>query len=286
MLEKLQVVVGGARIPVLTNMADGTGDIVCFVHGNPGAGSDWGPLLEKTAEFARVIAPDMPGFGDSERRADQDFTVDSQAAVLDGVLEHLDAARVHLVLHDFGGPWGLTWAAGNPEKVASVTIIDTGINREARWNGFAKLWRTPVIGELVQLMMTRRVNRSIIGKKNPELPEKWLNEIVNHAAPRSTKRAVLKMYRSLELPELEARLTGKLRNLDVPALVVWGGADPFISVDLAQQQLKSFPGAKVEIVPGTGHWPWLDDPQSVEKVVIPFLLGNFTEVDSVTLGNS
>ncbi|MDT2008099.1 alpha/beta hydrolase [Rhodococcus opacus] len=284
MLEKLHIVVGEVRSPVLTNSPSGSDEAVVFVHGNPGSGDDWVPLLEKVAAFARVIAPDMPGFGDTERRTNQDFTVPSQAEHLEGIINQLGVTRAHLVLHDFGGPWGLAWAAAHPQHVASVTLIDTGINRNSHWHGFARLWRTRFVGELVQLMMSRRVNRAIIGRKNPALPENWLNQIVDHAAPWGTKRAVLQMYRSLDLAVLEGSLTGPLRDLEVPSLVVWGGDDPFIPVEFARRQLASFPGARVDIVPGTGHWPWLDAPDKVTDVVLPFLRAQFGDAPSDSAG--
>ncbi|MCZ4587648.1 alpha/beta hydrolase [Rhodococcus opacus] len=286
MLEKLHIVVGEVRSPVLTNSPSGSDEAVVFVHGNPGSGDDWVPLLEKVAAFARVIAPDMPGFGDTERRTNQDFTVPSQAEHLEGIIDQLGVTRAHLVLHDFGGPWGLAWAAAHPQHVASVTLIDTGINRNSHWHGFARLWRTRVVGELVQLMMSRRVNRAIIGRKNPALPENWLNRIVDHAAPWGTKRAVLQMYRSLDLGVLEGSLTGLLRDLEVPSLVVWGGDDPFIPVEFARRQLASFPGARVDIVPGTGHWPWLDAPDKVTDIVVPFLRAQFDDAPSDAAGVS
>jgi len=56
---------------------------------------------------------------------------------------------VHLLVHDFGGPIALTWAAGHPYRVASVTLINTGVLIGYRWHRLAKPWRTPVLGELV-----------------------------------------------------------------------------------------------------------------------------------------
>ncbi|WP_406423034.1 alpha/beta hydrolase [Streptomyces sp. NBC_00873] len=272
MLEKRQIVVGGVRSAVRVSDASPDSDeAVVFVHGNPGAGEDWGPLLTRTSAFARVIAPDMPGFGEAERRADQDYTVPSQAAHLGGIVDQLDVERAHLVLHDFGGPWGLTWAAAHPDRVASVTLINTGINRGSHWHGLARLWRTPIAGELTQLLIRPRVNRAILRRKNPALPDEWRDRIVNHAAPTGTKRAVLQMYRSLDLAALEGGLTGPLREMGLPALVVWGADDAFVPAELARRQLKSLPGARVETVPGAGHWPWLEAPEKAAALILPFL---------------
>jgi pimeloyl-ACP methyl ester carboxylesterase len=79
-----QLVVNGVRSPVLIGGAGAPGEAVVFVHGNPGAGSDWEPLMEHVAEFATVVAPDMPGFGGANKRADQDYTLAAYGTHLGG----------------------------------------------------------------------------------------------------------------------------------------------------------------------------------------------------------
>ena len=115
-LELRQVVVGDVRSPVLLGGPPDAdpAEAVVLVHGNPGAGSDWRDLMTPVSEFVRVVAPDMPGFGSAEMRDDQDYTVAGYARHLEGVIDSLDIERVHLVAHDFGGPWALTYAAKQP----------------------------------------------------------------------------------------------------------------------------------------------------------------------------
>jgi pimeloyl-ACP methyl ester carboxylesterase len=271
--DQRQVVVDGVRSPVLVGgpaAVAASGEAVVFVHGNPDAGGDWMPLLSKVAAFARVVAPDMPGFGGAERRADQDYTVAAYAAHLAGILEQLGVGRAHLVAHDFGGPWALAWAAANPEQVASVTLINTGALTGYRWHRLARLWRLPIVGELVQLLSTPKVLRAVLRHDNPGLPTTWLDRIADHALPWGTKRAVLRLYRSTDTATIEA-LSGPLHELDLPALVVWGAADVYVPVEQAQLQLKTFPRARVETLPGVGHWAWLEQPEKVAQLVVPFL---------------
>ncbi len=86
-----QVVVGDVRSPVLTAGPDDAdpSEAVVFVHGNPGAGSDWYTLMEPVSTLARVVAPDMPGFGGADMRADMDYTVDGYARHLAGLVTRL-----------------------------------------------------------------------------------------------------------------------------------------------------------------------------------------------------
>jgi pimeloyl-ACP methyl ester carboxylesterase len=268
--ETRHIVVNGVRSPVLIGGAASTGEAVVFVHGNPDAGSDWEPLMKPVAEFATVVAPDMPGFGRADKKADQDYTLAAYAAHLGGLINQLGIDRVHLVAHDFGGPFALTWAAANPEKVASVTLINTGVLLEYKWHRLARVWRTPGAGELLMWVTTRRIARFVIRHDNPGLPREWTNRIAEHLLPAGTKRAVLRLYRSTRQVDMDA-LVEPLRGRDPDTLVVFGAADVYIPVEQAERQRRVFPRAQVEILPGVGHWAWLEQPDQVAGFVVAFL---------------
>src|SRR5688572_10425041 len=141
MAAERSVVAGGVRGPVREAGDASAEEAVVFVHGNPGSWHDWDDLIGRVAPFARAVAPDMPGFGAADKPEDFDYTVRGYAAHLELLLAELGVRRAHLVLHDFGGPWGLAWAAAHPDRVASVVVIDTGVLIGFRWHYLAKLWR-------------------------------------------------------------------------------------------------------------------------------------------------
>jgi pimeloyl-ACP methyl ester carboxylesterase len=147
-VSETQIVVEGVRAPVLQTGPRGDEEAVVFVHGNPGSSRDWDDLLERTGTFARAVATDMPGFGRADKPSGFDYTVQGYARFLAGALDSLGIRRAHLVLHDFGGPWGLTWAAANPDSLASVVLVNTGVLTGYRWHYLARIWRAPVLGEL------------------------------------------------------------------------------------------------------------------------------------------
>ena len=264
------LVVNGVHSPVLIGGTEATGEAVVFVHGNPDAGSDWEPLMKHVPEFAAVVAPDMPGFGGADKDAAQDYTLAAYGAHLGGVIDQLGIGRVHLVAHDFGGPFALTWAAANPGKVASVTLINTGVLLDYRWHRLARVWRIPVVAELFMRATTRRAARFVIRHDNPGLPKEWANRIAEHLLPAGTKRAVLRVYRSTQQEDMDA-LVEPLRDRDPDTLVVFGAADVYIPVEQAERQRRVFPRARVETLPGVGHWAWLEQPDQVASLVVPFL---------------
>ena len=110
MLRIDEVTVDGVRSPVLQGGPASVEEAVVFVHGNPGFSRDWEDLLERVGKFARCFAPGMPGFSQSDRPSNFDYSVRGYARHLVALIEKLGVRKAHLVLHDFGGPWGVAWA--------------------------------------------------------------------------------------------------------------------------------------------------------------------------------
>jgi pimeloyl-ACP methyl ester carboxylesterase len=265
------VFVNGVRSPTFEAGPEGDSDAAVFVHGNPGSTHDWERLVEAVGEHGRALALDMPGFGDADKPDAFPYTVEGYAAHLDDALRQLGVERAHIVLHDFGGPWGLQWAADNPERHGSTTLINTGVLFGWRWHLFARIWRTRGLGELFFATATRGVVRAALrrGQPNP-LPEEALDLFYRSNKDKGVQRAVLRLYRASPADFTEP-LAEPLRANPRPALVVWGAHDPYIDVKYAEQQRQTFPGATVVILEESGHWPMWDAPEEVAAAVVPFL---------------
>jgi len=274
-LRESELRVGGIRSPLVEAGPEGASEAVVFVHGNPGSARDWDDLVRRAGEFARAVAIDMPGFGRAEKPRDFDYTVSGYAAHIERVRRALGIERVHLVLHDFGGPFGLAWAAANPDAFASATLINTGVLIGYRWHVLARIWRTPGLGELLQATTNRPAWRLLLRRGNPRgLPRELVDRMYDDY-DRATRRAVLKLYRATDVggaSDVRARqLAATLHALDRPALVLWGAADPYIPVEQAERNREAFPSAVVQVMPDSGHWPFADDPEGAAAHVIPFL---------------
>lgn len=269
---KASVAVDGVRSPVLEGGAADAEEAVVFVHGNPGFSQDWEELAERISEFSRTIAPDMPGFGRADRPREFEYTVGGYARHLTGLLAKLGVRRAHLVLHDFGGPWGLAWAMANPNALASLTLINTGIMPGYRWHYLARIWRTPVLGELFMATTSRLGSHLLLKHGNPRgLPASFIDRMYDHA-DRGTKRAVLRLYRATnDFSPIAGAKAESAFSWGGPTLVIWGRADPYLPVAYAHRQREFFPRAKIHILEKSGHWPFVDDPEGVAAMLIPFL---------------
>jgi pimeloyl-ACP methyl ester carboxylesterase len=268
---KQDLIVDGVRSLVRESGPPGS-EAVVFVHGNPGSSEDWTDLLARTGDFARAIAPDMPGFGKADRPDGFDYTVQGYARHLARLLEQLGVERAHLVLHDFGGPWGLTWASEHLGAVASVTLVNIGLMPGYRWHKYARIWRTPILGELSQLITTRWAFRAGLNAENPKpFPRAFVDRMVDDM-DRGTKRAVLKLYRATpDIDGMSRALGDKLAPLKLPALVVWGAADTYVPARFAEAQRAFFDVSAVHLLEGCGHWPFIDEPARCAEIIVPFL---------------
>jgi pimeloyl-ACP methyl ester carboxylesterase len=271
-VERSRLAINGVEVPVSSVGAADATDAVVFVHGNPGSSRDWDDLIARVGAFGRAVALDMPGFGQADKPDGFDYTVEGYAGFLGAALDRLGVERAHLVLHDFGGPWGLDWAARNPERLASAVLINTGALIDYSWHYLARIWRTPVAGELFQATTTRSGLRMALRHGNPRaLPRAFVDRMYDDSDA-GTKRAILRLYRATSDPAgIGRRHADALRPLDRPALVVWGAHDPYLPVALAALQRETFPSAQVEVLPESGHWPFADDPEAVGRLVEPFL---------------
>jgi pimeloyl-ACP methyl ester carboxylesterase len=264
--------VAGVRSPTIEAGPDRAEEAVVFVHGNPGSSLDWVDLVRAVGAFGRAVALDMPGFGRADKPRDFDYTVDGYARHMAGALGDLGVRRAHLVLHDFGGPWGLTWAIAHPEAFASVTLINIGVLLDYRWHYLARIWRTPLLGELFMATATRPGFRLLLKHGNPRgLPRAMVDRMYDDF-DHASRRAVLRLYRATDdVAGMAAQMADGLRAMARPALVIWGKHDPYLPVALAKRQREVFPDAQVVVLSGSGHWPFADDPERTAHAVVPFL---------------
>ncbi|HMT05747.1 MAG TPA: alpha/beta fold hydrolase [Solirubrobacterales bacterium] len=247
-------------------------EAVVFIHGNPGSASDFTALVSEAGLLRRAIALDLPDFGESIAAPGFTHTLDEYSAFVGDALEALGIRRAHLVLHDLGGPIGLNWAAWHTGRIAGVTLINTGVLAGYKWHRTARAWQTPLAGEALQAITFRSAFRRTISKQEPRgLPREFLDGMYDNY-DRRTRRAVLDLYRDLKkIGSTSKDLIPKLAAADPPCLVIWGAGDPYIPVAFADRQRSAFPRAQVNILPGSGHWPFIDDAPAVRGLLTDFL---------------
>jgi pimeloyl-ACP methyl ester carboxylesterase len=131
----------------------------------------------------------------------------------------------------------------------------------------------PLLGELAMGLTFKRLLRRALSEATAagDPPADFVDSIWAHF-DHGTQRAILKLYRSAP-PDVLAAAGARLGELTAPALVVWGDRDPYLPTEFAQRYADALGGpARVEVIDGGRHWPWVGRPATVE-LVTDFLLG-------------
>ncbi|HEV3093640.1 MAG TPA: alpha/beta hydrolase [Solirubrobacteraceae bacterium] len=234
-----------------------------YLHGVPTSSDDWLPFLQRSGG----IAPDLPGFGRSGKPGYLRFTIDEYALFIERFLDGLEVERVRLLVHDWGAV-GLAFAQRHPERVERLVITNAvPLLPGYRWHRTARIWRTPVLGELAMGATTRRVLKLSTRESNVTpgpLPDAWIDSVLAHF-DQGTQRAILRLYRSSPSDVL-ASAGERLSRLEMPALVVWGTRDPYIPTRFATESARALPNSELVELEDAGHWWWLDRPDAIERV--------------------
>jgi len=248
--------------PVSWRSAPGEGTPAVYLHGVPNNSLMWAPFLERSGG----LALDLPGFGESVKAGTFPFSIAGYDGFLERFLDWRGLERVALVMHDWGAA-GLAFAQRAPSRVERIVLIDAlPLFDGYAWHRIARVWRTPVLGELAMGSLTPRLlRRALRGANASRIGEREQREMYA-SLDFGTQRAILKLYRSVK-PGTLAAAGARLGELDTSTLIVWGELDPFIPVRAAEQYAQALGGGgELVLLADAGHWPWLDRPDLVETV--------------------
>lgn len=267
-----RITVSGISTPLIEAGPADASEAVVFVHGNPGSSRDFEALVDAVGLFGRALAFDMPGFGQADNPSGFEHNVGSYSVFLGQALEELGVERVHLVLHDFGGPFGLLWGLQHPDAWVSTVLFNIGLMPGYTWHKTARRWRTPVLGELMMAWIPRSAwRRQFLSLPGRKLPVEFVDQMYDNF-DRGTRRVVLALYRATPDPGEAAKLVGDaISELHKPALVVWGMQDPFVLGEFAERQREFFAVEDVVKLEDSGHWPFVDNPDAAAAAVLPYL---------------
>lgn len=243
------------------------GPPVLLLHGIPDSADIWSGVIPHLRGHYRCVAPDLPGFGRSTAPKDFDYSLDGMADFVDRLLAAINLRTpVHLVVHDIGGPFGLAWALRQPHKVRSVTVMNTVFQSDYRWHRFARLCRTPLVGELVQKLTNRKGFTRELLRASRLLSREHINDAYRLLTP-EVRHQMLRWYRASD-PQNFQGWEDALQVLlhTKPSLVLWGEHDPYIPAKFAHR----FGAADVELVGDSGHWLPAEKPDFVGQRLLRF----------------
>jgi pimeloyl-ACP methyl ester carboxylesterase len=260
-----KVRVGDANIHLT---AWGAGPPVLLLHGNPDSGIMWEGIADRLAPHYRCIAPDLPGFGHSEVPSRFQPSLEGMAQFVEQLLDAAAIARpVDLVAHDFGGPFAFAWAIKHPDAVRRMVVINTLFFSDYDWHFWARIWRTPILGELSMLAMSRPMFAQELRRGSKGISQAHIDRTWALITPRM-KKEVLRLYRAADPANFKPWEDDFLALTQAkPTLVIWGDKDPYVAPRFAER----FNARKVVHLAQTGHWAPVEAPAECADAIAQFL---------------
>ena len=250
---------------------EGTGPAVVCLHGVPSSAFLYRKLLPELARHGlRGTAFDLPGLGLAERPAGYDYTWTGLGHFTAAAVDALELETFHLVVHDIGGPVGFELTAAMPERVRSITLLNTLIEVD----GFRRPWMMepfarPGIGELWVRGMTGRFFEVLFARTGARgVPRDEVHAYVELLKRGDGGRAFLKVMRGFERTAAKQELyTRTLADARRPVQAVWGAHDPTLKLSEQGEAAKRITGADhFHPVPGLHFIPEDQAPAIAEHV--------------------
>jgi pimeloyl-ACP methyl ester carboxylesterase len=256
----------------------GSGPPVVLVHGGGAGSAVWYQQIAALSKRFRVIAPDNPVFGLSERVAIQGPVPQFVSGFLASFLDALGLEKADFAGLSMGGFAGLQLALRSPERVGRLAILDaSGLGTHLPWA--YRIIAMPLLGRLVSRPNRWGHERFFAGSEvvNARRPDAEQFIAYSYEVTRNDGhwRAV-----RMNMPGF-ARLRGQrwvmsdddLRSVKAETLVIWGGRDKFFPVSHAQRAAALIPSARLEVLPNAGHVCIWDCPDDVNRLLGEFFSG-------------
>jgi pimeloyl-ACP methyl ester carboxylesterase len=247
---------------------------VVFLHGLVSQSYSWRDVMPKVAEQGfRAIAPDWIGHGFSSFPEKRDFAYTDQAFVdaLAAFLAALEIERCHLVAQGFLGSYGVLYAMQHPAQVDRLVIINAPLAPSVKLPGAIRRMTLPLAGE----MMTQDpllVDRTLEGAGPYQVADKDLDVYRKpFLTTSSAGRSLLFTLRSFKLAATTEAIAAALPNWQGLTQLIWGTADPWVPVALAEDWVKSLPHGELSKLDEVGHYAQEDWAEKVSEVLVPFL---------------
>jgi len=252
---------------------------ILLVHGITNSSASWAPVVGRLAHAHDVIAPDLPGHGDSDRQRG-DHSLGAHASMLRDLLAALGRDKVTVVGHSLGGGVAMQFAYQFPEHVERLVLVGSGgLGREV--SPAIRSAALPFAEQVLPFLISKPLIgaggaiNGLLGRIGVQ-PAAELAELARGVASlgdTDRRAAFVRTVRSVvSVGGQRVSATDRLYLAqDVPMLIVWGARDPIIPVAHAHAAHEAVPSSRLEIFERSRHWPHLDDPQRFCQVMTDFI---------------
>jgi haloalkane dehalogenase len=259
----------------LAHLDVGDGPPVLFVHGEPTWSFLWRKVIPPVRDAGyRCIAPDLPGFGRSDKPTDIGwYTYDRHSESVVALVDELDLRDATVVVHDWGGPIGLRAAVERPERIARIVALDTGLftghqpmnDAWMTFRAFVERTEDLPVGLLVRRACARDPGDDVIAAYDAPFPT---------AAAKAGARAFpLILPLSPDAPGAQAgqRVLDALRTDARPKLFLWADSDPVLPLETGRRFAAALGGEIDHVIAGASHFLQEDAGAEIGRLIADWL---------------
>lgn len=260
---------------------DGGGPPLVFLHGYGAHSRYWRPWLPYLTARYTCIRIDLPGFGTAPAPADGDYSPRGLASAVVATLHHLDLRGVTLVGHSLGGGVALLSALelldrahrGEPARLSRLVSVAGAAYRQHE-PPFVRLARKGSLADagfalLPKRWLVRKAMEAIVVQTDAVTDER----VEDYARPMrdpARRRAFLECARRIVPDDLDD-LMGRIPEIDVPALCLWGRQDPVVPLSIGRRLARELPRGRLEVLDACGHQVVEERPEASARRLLSFL---------------
>lgn len=252
--------------------------VVLLVHGMAGSSATWRDAIPGLAQRYTVLAPDLPGHGDSDKPR-QDYSLGAQANALRDLLVALGIDHATLVGHSLGGGIAMQFAYQHPSYCERLVLVSSGgLGQEVSW--ILRAFTFPGTEYLMPILFpdfARRAGTTVgrwlqaVGLRAPAIQEEWA--AYSSLVDPETRNAFVRTLRAvIDLSGQTVSAQDRLYLAStMPALIMWGEKDRIIPVDHARRAHEAMPGSRLVLYDDCGHFLHAEEPRRFTESIIEFV---------------
>jgi haloalkane dehalogenase len=253
----------------------GEGAPVVFLHGEPTWSFLWRGVIPPVRDAGyRCIAPDLPGFGRSDKPIDLGwYSYNRHTASVAALVEELDLRGATVVVHDWGGPIGLRVAVEHPDRIARIVVLDTGLFTGHQQMTDAWMAFRDFVERTEDLPVGLLVRRACFQDPGDEVIAGYEAPFVNAASKAGARAFPLILPLSPEMPGAAAgqRVLDALRQDARPKLFLWADSDPVLPLETGRRFAQALGGEIDHVIAGASHFLQEDAGPRIGALVADWL---------------
>jgi len=263
------------RVGSVSMLEAGDGPPLLMLHGLGATKAEFLPTVVELAASHRVIAMDLPGFGDTDKPFPAPYDPPFFASWAESLLDELDIDQAHVLGHSMGGRVALEFGLRNPDRTHGLILMTPSMAwlGSRRWANYLRLVR-PELGILQPA--PRQIVEEVVRRVVPGAADEWTRAgIEEFLRAYLTPRGRVAFYAAarniyLEEPHGPDGFWDRLEELQSEALFIWGRRDTLVPIGFRRHVEEALPHARHEVV-DCGHVPQLESPTQTHAAIRRFL---------------